>query len=117
MTNKVLVRRIRATTRVAGICATDDEEGVDEEDDTDPNGPSGDGAAANGERMKEKNKRAADHHKREVARDQGEQEPTQATAGSPLAPSLADGASVRPGSGIQTSTTSAKTTNVPASKR
>ena len=39
-----------------------------------PTGPTGVCASANGGRMKEK-KRAADHHKREVARDQGEQEP------------------------------------------
>src|SRR4029078_12493387 len=52
----------------------DDEEGVDEDDDTDPNRPD------RGMRLRKRRevvgeKRAADHHKREVARDQGEQEP------------------------------------------
>src|SRR6059058_2243185 len=52
----------------------DDEEGVDEDDDTDPNGPDR-CMRLRKRREDEGEERAADRHKREVARDQGEQEP------------------------------------------
>src|SRR5438128_1105532 len=52
----------------------DDEEGVDEDDDTDPGGPDR-CMRLRKRREDEGEERAADHHKREVARDQGEQEP------------------------------------------
>ena len=52
----------------------DDEEGVDEDDDTDPNRPDTCVRLCK-RREDEGEERAADHHKREVARDQGEQEP------------------------------------------
>src|SRR3954452_15185709 len=71
--NKACVRRIRATTRVAGTCAND-EEGVDEDDDTDPNGPDR-CMRLRIRREDEREGSAAEHHKREGARDQGEQEP------------------------------------------
>src|SRR5881398_1425424 len=48
--------------------------GVDEDDDTDPNGPDR-CMRLRKRREDEGEERAADHHKREVARDQGEQEP------------------------------------------
>src|SRR3989440_248929 len=52
----------------------DDEEGVDEDDDTDLTGP--DRCMRHRKRREDVGEeRAADHHKREVARDQGEQEP------------------------------------------
>jgi len=52
----------------------DDEEGVDEDDDTDPNGPDR-CVRLRKRREDEGEESAADQHKREVARDQGEQEP------------------------------------------
>jgi len=52
----------------------DDKEGVDEDDDTDPDGPDR-CMCLRKRREDEGEERAADHHKREVARDQGEQEP------------------------------------------
>src|SRR4249920_295838 len=94
----------------------DDEEGVDEDDDTDPNGPTGVCASANGGRMLEKNAPPIITSARLPA-IKASKSRSRATARKPRAPSLADGASARPGSGIQTSTTSAKTTNVTASKR
>ena len=52
----------------------DDEEGVDEDDDTDLTGS--DRCTRHRKRREDVGEeRAADHHKREVARDQGEQEP------------------------------------------
>ena len=52
----------------------DDEEGVDEDDDTDPNRP--DRCVRRRKRREDVGEeRTADHHESEVARDQGEQEP------------------------------------------
>src|SRR5213079_3065796 len=52
----------------------DDEEGVDEDDDTDPNGP--DRCMRHRKRREDEGEeRAADQDESEVARDQGEQEP------------------------------------------
>src|SRR5947208_4017396 len=60
----------------------DDEEGVDEDDDTDPNGP--DRCMRLRKRREDVGEeRAADHHKREVAREQGEQEPIPSTSSEP----------------------------------
>jgi len=72
--NKACVRRIRATTRVAGIdLRYDDEEGVDEDDYTDLTGP--DRCMRHRKRREDVGEeRAADQDEREVARDQGEQE-------------------------------------------
>src|SRR5205085_6145877 len=51
----------------------DDEEGVDEDDDTDLTGP--DRCMRHRKRREDvREERAADHHKREIARDQSEQE-------------------------------------------
>ena len=52
----------------------DDEEGVDEDDDTDAGGPHG-SVRLRKRREDVGEERAANHHQREVARDQGEQEP------------------------------------------
>src|SRR5262249_62261367 len=71
-----------------------DEEGVDEEDDTDPHGP--DRCMRSRKRREDEGEeRAADHHKREVARDQGEQEPIPSNSSETPCDALARRRSIR----------------------